>query len=913
MFLNRSLAWAFALAGVTGLVTPTYADTLTVTLAGSHVETITAGGVTFDHRQLVAGSSVGNHMMVQGTYGETAADDRNLETYFSRNGHGPSWDITLEDWTETNGDAHDFFLFEVGGNDTVSVQAILTDGTIGQAVSISGWSGTGHTVVTGPNAGQVVCGLAFKTSQLLDVSGAALPDGVALEGIRVLAANVDAAALLAVSPVFGPGLSGSGAGVVFRSGFVGQPVELIYFGPFACETDDAPNPFMDMRLDVTFDGPNGESYQVPGFFAGDARGGECGKLWMARFLPPSAGDWTATASFRTGTNVAQYLAQTAGTPGVIHGTTLNFTIAPEETLATGFLRSGHLAYVNDHYQKFERGPYFIKTGSNSPENWLACRAFDGVGKTLGSTGVLHSYEAHIGDWKPGDPLFVGSDHGIDSKGIIGGLNYLSDVGVNSLFTLLLNLGGDGQDVHPFLGPSGSVFDNTHYDTSRLEQWNQAFEHASRKGIALHFGLAETETANQMWLDGGGLGPSRKIFYREMVARFAHHPAIKWTLIEENDWSIDTLRFFADFLDALDPYDHPIGFHNLPNDFSDYNQVLGEDRFDCTSLQFNPDVAGLQIETWRALSAQSGKPWLMHADEHTPYNVGATNTNAVDLRKRVLYDVLFSGGGIEWYAGWHDLPLGGDLTLEDFRTREEIFQYSRIAREFLEMHVPFWNMEPLDALLVGETGSYGGGEVFALPGETYAIFLPDTTSTGQLDLSAAPGPMQMRWFDPRTGNFVGGAQALAGGGLVSLGSPPQSPGDDWVVLIERPATMSANVHEISISTGGLHTLDIDFGPSAANRPYLVMGSASGTGGTYTHFGTSIPLQNDAYVKFTVTRSNTNFLQNTRGLLDGQGRATAAVNFTPGVYTAFVGTTLHHMAVLHNPIDRMSNPVSVRLVP
>ena len=913
MYSNRSLAKALALVGATCWVTSAHADTLAVTLAGSHVLSITAGGVTFDHRELVAGSSVGNHMTIQGTYGETAADDRNLETYFSRNGHGPSWDITLENWTETNGDAHDFFLFEVGGNDTVAVRAIFPGGALGQAVSISGWSGTGHTVVTGPNAGQVVRGLAFKTSQLLDATGTALPDGIALEGLRILSDHVDAAALLAVSPVFGPGIDGNGTGLVLRSGIVGEPVELLFFGPFACETDDAPNPFLDMRLDVTFSGPNGESYLIPGFFAADARGGECGRVWMARFLPPSEGDWTATASFRTGTNVAQFLAQTAGTPGVIHGTTLSFTIAPENTLASGFVRSGHLAYVDDHYQKFERGPYFIKTGSNSPENWLACRAFDGVGKTSGSTGVLHSYEPHVGDWNPGDPLFVGSDHGIDSKGIIGSLNYLSDVGVNSLFTLLLNLGGDGQDVHPFLGPSGTVFDNTHYDTSRLNQWNEVFEHASRKGIALHFGLAETETANQMWLDGGGLGPARKIFYREMVARFAHHPAIKWTLIEENDWSVDLLRQFSNFLNALDAYGHPIGFHNLPNDFSDYNQVLGEDLFDCTSLQFNPDVAGIQIETWRALSAQAGHPWLMHADEHTPYTQGATDTNAVDLRKRVLYDVLFSGGGLEWYAGWHDLPLGGDLTLEDFRTRAEIFDYSRIAREFLEMHTPFWNMEPLDALLIGETGTYGGGEVFALPGETYALYYPDATTTGQLDLSAATGPMQLRWFNPRTGSFVGSAQPIAGGGLASIGVPPNSPNNDWVALIERPATMSANVHEISISAGGLHVLDIDFGPGSANRPYLVIGTASGTGGSYDHFGATIALQSDAYVSFTTSRSNTNFLQNTRGLLDGQGRATAAVNFTPGVYVAFIGTTLHHMAVLHNPIDRTSNPVPLRLVP
>ena len=55
------------------------------------------------------------------------------------------------------------------------------------------------------------------------------------------------------------------------------------------------------------------------------------------------------------------------------------------------------------------------------------------------------------------------------------------------------------------------------------------------------------------------------------------------------------------------------------------------------------------------------------DENNPAGEGLTDANAADLRKRVLYDVYFSGGNLEWYAGYHGLPLGGDLRLEDFRT------------------------------------------------------------------------------------------------------------------------------------------------------------------------------------------------------------------------------------------------------
>ena len=39
------------------------------------------------------------------------------------------------------------------------------------------------------------------------------------------------------------------------------------------------------------------------------------------------------------------------------------------------------------------------------------------------------------DWLPGDPLFVSSSTGVDSRGIIGALNYLGSMGVNALYFL----------------------------------------------------------------------------------------------------------------------------------------------------------------------------------------------------------------------------------------------------------------------------------------------------------------------------------------------------------------------------------------------------------------------------------------------------------------------------------------------
>lgn len=590
--------------------------------------------------------------------------------------------------------------------------------------------------------------------------------------------------MFAVDPTPDPdaGIDGDGSVTVTGPLLRGHPLELIFEGPWASETDVNPNPFLDYRLEVVFVGPGAVTYTVPGFFDGDGAGGERGRVWRARFAPLLSGHWTATALFHIGPNVA--VSTQPGTTGILHGVPVEFDISPSGPGAEGFLEWGRLEYVGGHYRKFRNGPYFVKGGTNSPENLLAYRGFDEVCDLGGdSDSRMHTYSPHAGDWQAGDPVFASNVHPTDSRGIIGALNYLSSVGVNSVFGLLMNLGGDGQDAHPYISPADTHFAKTHFDTSRLRQWNIVFEHAARKGIALHLGLGETESANETWLDNGNLGVERKLFYREMVARFGHNPAIKWNLCEENDYSVSRLRDFANFIASVDAYDQLITFHNHSNDFSDYTAVLGEPVFTATSLQYLNVDGGTQVEAMRSQSAAAGHPWTIEADENNPTSSGLTDSNAGGHRRTILYDVLFSGGGIEWFFGCHDLPLGGDLNVEDFRTREEMWNYMRYARELLES-LPFWEMEPHDELLTNEGASFGGGEVFAKPGAVYAVYLPDDAPQATLDLGADSGTFMMRWFNPRSGLFEGSPVAVQAGTSLVFGLPPSEPDVDWAILLER---------------------------------------------------------------------------------------------------------------------------------
>lgn len=562
---------------------------------------------------------------------------------------------------------------------------------------------------------------------------------------------------------------------------VWHTTELAFEGPNLTENTQSPNPFLDYRMILTLRGPSNQVYTIHGFYDGDGKGGSAGNVWKARFTPDESGLWKWNASYRKGQNVAIQTSPTAGTGLRFDGATGSFAVLRKPKNAPGFRKHGRLEYVDEHYMRFRDGKYFLKGGTDSPENFLGYAGFDNV-QDNGNIGIIHHYAPHVQDWQPGDPYFVSATSGVDSKGIIGALNYLGDVGVNSIYFLPMNLGGDGQETCPFIGYTSSDHHKTHYDVSRLHQWAQVLDHAQDKGVMLHFVLAETEYGNETWLDSGNFGVQRKLFFRELVARFGHALALKWNLSEENDFSIQQLEQMAAYINYLDPYNHPVAVHTHPNNTGDYPYLLGNANFTSTSIQYSTYKANDFVEEWRQKSAAAGRKWIIDLDENGTAGEGLTDQNADKMRKEVLYDTFFSGGQVEWYAGYHSLPLGGDVRIENFRTREEMWNYTRYAREFLEK-LPFWRMSPADELLSNESSDWGGGQVFAEVGKAYAIYLPNAKYGGTLNLSNAPGDYVLRWYNPRTGEFEGDPNLIQGGSNLNLGAAPSSPSEDWVVMVK----------------------------------------------------------------------------------------------------------------------------------
>ena len=142
-----------------------------------------------------------------------------------------------------------------------------------------------------------------------------------------------------------------------------------------------------------------------------------------------------------------------------------------------------------------------------------------------------------------------------------------------------------------------------------------------------------------------------------------------------------------------------------------------------------------------------------------------------------------GAGCEYYFGYKFAE--NDIRCEDWRSRDQSWEYCRIAIGFFHDHeIPFWEMTCADALVGNE--KHGPSRFcLAKKDEVYLVYLPKGGTT-DLDLSAASGSFKVQWFNPRSGGELqsGSTTEIEGGETVSVGKPPKDEKEDWLVVIRK---------------------------------------------------------------------------------------------------------------------------------
>lgn len=623
---------------------------------------------------------------------------------------------------------------------------------------------------------------------------------------------------------------------------VGEPrkwhkVTLACIGPTASETggyagEPGNNPFTFFRMNARFTHRvSGKSYTIPGYFAGDGDAANTsatsGNVWHVHFAPDEIGEWTYAISFREGADIAISMDPVAGSPvSGINGLSGAFDILPSDKVGRDLRGKGRLQYVGKHHLRFaETGEFFMKCGIDSPENLLAYEDFDdtpdaGSRAKSWSAHQVDYIEAEAGPFTWIDPAIEGSP--VRGTELLGAIHYLSVEGLNGFSFLTFSLDGDDDNVFPHLinsaesfGTSssdtrwdGAVVHHDRFDVSKLAQWENIFAYGTMKGMHLHFKTQEVENGEKM--DGGELGPERKLYYRELVARFSHHLALNWNLGEENINDDEDRIAYAQWFYDNDPYRHPIVLHTRDNQMhQEYDDLYGAaSKLTGASLQPADDEEFDTVfpDTLRIVSksVDEGKPWVVACDEPGFSSTGIrmdnhedAAANHSDARRNALWgNPMAGGGGVEWYFGGSQNNPDSDIKAESFQSRAAFWPYCAHMLEFWELSgAPFWEMRNDDSLLTVEEN----GQPVATPdahcltnnGSTYVIQLKEGATT---DLTLPSGDFEVLWYDPRNGGTLqsGTVTSVSGGATVNLGVAPAFTTEDWIVLVRGVSSNSPPV-------------------------------------------------------------------------------------------------------------------------
>jgi len=244
------------------------------------------------------------------------------------------------------------------------------------------------------------------------------------------------------------------------------------------------------------------------------------------------------------------------------------------------------------------------------------------------------------------------------------------------------------------------------------------------------------------------------------------------------------KALAQYIYDIDPYHHHMVIHNG----DEFDPLYGEDfKLTGASLQTTEeDFRRVNSLTKQVIdrSAAAGKIWPVACDEpgdpsHAliPDDEDPDHFNA---RTNGLWGNLLAGGwGTEWYFGYQHPH--SDLTCQDYRSRDLFWNMGVICINFFaKNNFPMTEMSSRNELISSKDDF-----CFAKEGDIY-IALLKKGGESQLDLKEFEGDYSVKWFDPRNGGALqnGSIRSINGSGMQSLGTAPNNPEKDWVVVVRR---------------------------------------------------------------------------------------------------------------------------------
>ena len=206
------------------------------------------------------------------------------------------------------------------------------------------------------------------------------------------------------------------------------------------------------------------------------------------------------------------------------------------------------------------------------------------------------------------------------------------------------------------------------------------------------------------------------------------------------------------------------------------------------------------------SSTAGHKWIISNDEQGPSSDGIV-PDEIDpthdtIRQNILWATFMNGGaGVEYYFG--DNYTNSDVTCQDYRSRQNMWMYSKIAYDFFTRNkIPLVKMTTCQDSITSTVVNHNLGSVWCqrttFKSDIIVLYL---TKGGTVDLSATSigisrlANYEIQWFDPLIGfrdsnatvelSLLTGTKQFTNGPTMNTGHAPYQPNEqDWVVLLRR---------------------------------------------------------------------------------------------------------------------------------
>jgi Protein of unknown function (DUF4038)/Domain of unknown function (DUF5060)/Putative collagen-binding domain of a collagenase len=487
------------------------------------------------------------------------------------------------------------------------------------------------------------------------------------------------------------------------------------------------NPFMQASLSGSFENSNGsKKWNVEGFCDSSD-----GRLFRIRFMPPQAGAYRFTVTYREANFQKNYAGQFRAIDGHRRG-----PVRIDAKYPWHFIWEG----TGEHY-------FFNGTTAYWLIGWKDDRVINYSLERLHRLKVNRVRVTIAGRTNMfyGEPVMLGENFTV----------YVTPWPAEK-----------PDDIyHP-------GFDYTRFDVAYWQKFERALRFARERDmiISVVFDMGD----NKVHPEAASDNEYRFIHYA--VDRFGAFSNITWDLGDDLDhyrddkWTHDT----GTLIKQWDPYRHLATSHPV----SDTRQDRTSDWFDFTSFQeWSRDQHNYMLSQ-RKRQQQTGRIIPQTNEEygyedHYPLWAPGLGSDSAETLRRTAWDILMAGGyqtaGESARRGtnvWPDTG-GGWMNGRGDDTMTMFVGYGHMVDFFTSFE--WWKTAPHDDLV--DKGKY----CLAQPGEIYAIYLP---SAGKVTVRLEPGRYEATWF-----NAFNGEKIPLGPVYGRSWTSPEAPShNDWVLLL-----------------------------------------------------------------------------------------------------------------------------------